>query len=196
MPELPDVELYVQALRDRVVGQPLEHIRIRNFFFVRTADPPPPAAEGKVVREVFRVGKRIVFGLDDDLFLVIHLMITGRFRWRKPGAKPPGKRGLAAFDFPDGTLLVTEEGTKKRASLHLVRGRDAVAALDPGGLEPLDADADAFRAALTAENHTLKRSLTDPRVFSGIGNAFSDEILHAARLSPFKQTTKLTDDEH
>lgn len=144
---------------------------------------------------VSRLGKRIVIGFESDLFFVIHLMITGRFRWRKRGTKPPGKRGLAAFTFPTGTLLVTEEGTKKRASLHVVRGKDALAAFDRGGLEPLDADLAAFRTALTRENHTLKRSLTDPRIFSGIGNAFSDEILHAARLSPFKHTAKLDDDE-
>ena len=185
----------MDALRSRLVGEPLERVLVRSFFFVRTPDPVPDAAVGKAVREVRRLGKRIILGFQGDLFFVFHLMITGRFRWRKRGTKPPGKRGLAAFDFPGGTLLVTEEGTKKRASLHVVRGEAALADFDRGGLEPLDADLDAFRAALTRGNHTLKRSLTDPRIFSGIGNAFSDEILHAARLSPFKVTGKISDEE-
>jgi formamidopyrimidine-DNA glycosylase len=195
MPELPDVTVYVEALGRHVVGKPLDKVRVRHFFFVRTVDPPPSAAEDRVVREVRRLGKRIVIGLDDDLFLVIHLMITGRLRWRKRGAGIPGKVGLAAFDFPDGTLLVTEQGSKKRASLHVVRGGAALAEHDRGGLEPLECEAPGFRAALLAGNHTLKRALTDPRYLSGIGNAYSDEILHRARLSPFKLTGRLSDAE-
>lgn len=195
MPELPDVELYVALLRERIVGQPLEAVRLKSPFLLRTFDPPLSAATGKTVRDVRRLGKRVVLALDDDLFLVVHLMIAGRFRWEKRGAKPAGKIGLAAFDFPNGTLLLTEASPKKRASLHLVRGADALAAHHAGGIEPLECDLEAFAAALTRESHTLKRVLTDPRVFSGIGNAYSDEILHAARLSPVKQTGKLTADE-
>jgi len=196
MPELPDVTVYVEALTDLVVGRRVEKVRLRSFFLVRTPEPPVSAAEGRTVREVRRLGKRIVFGLDDDLFLVFHLMIAGRFKWRKRGAGIPGRRGLAAFDFPHGTLLVTEMGTKKRASLHIVEGEAAVAEFDRGGTEPLAASATEFRAALVAGNHTLKRALTDPRILSGIGNAYSDEILHRARLSPFRRTGDLGDGEH
>jgi len=195
MPELPDVELYVELLRERIAGETLEAVRLKSPFLVRSFDPPISAAQGKVVRGVRRLGKRVVLALDDDLFLVFHLMIAGRFRWEKRGASPAGKIGLAAFDFPNGTLLLTEASQKKRASLHLVRGEGALEEHHKGGIEPLECDLDAFRAALTRENHTVKRVLTDPRVFSGIGNAYSDEILHAARLSPVKQTAKLDVDE-
>ena len=195
MPELPDVEVYVEHLRRRLVGQPLEHARVASAFLVRTFDPPLRAAESKHVRSVRRMGKRIVFALDDDLFLVLHLMIAGRLRWRERGAKVPGKLGLAAFDFPTGTLLLTEASPKKRASLYLVRGKAAVDALDPGGLEPLTATTAEFAAALRRENHTVKRSLTDPHLFSGIGNAYSDEILWRAHMSPVRLTSKMTDDE-
>ncbi|MCK6472981.1 MAG: formamidopyrimidine-DNA glycosylase [Planctomycetes bacterium] len=195
MPELPDVTLYLEALHPRVLTQPLEKVRLRSAFLVRTADPPVFACEGKRVLELRRVGKRIVFELEGELFLVLHLMIAGRLRWEKRGASAPGKIGLAAFDFPTGTLLLTEASTKKRASLHVVRGETALKALDPGGLEVLTASAAAFGQALRAGNHTLKRALTDPRIFSGIGNAYSDEILHAARLSPVQLTRKLSDAE-
>jgi formamidopyrimidine-DNA glycosylase len=195
VPELPDVEVYVEHLRRRAVGQPLEHARIASAFLVRSFDPPIRAAEGKHVRSVRRMGKRIVFELDDDLFLVLHLMIAGRLRWWERGAKVPGKLGLAAFDFPAGTLLLTEASPKKRASLHLVRGKAAVDALDPGGVEPLTATTAEFAEALRRENHTVKRSLTDPHLLSGIGNAYSDEILWRARMSPVRLTSKLTDEE-
>jgi formamidopyrimidine-DNA glycosylase len=195
MPELPDVELYVELLRERLVGHLLEAVRLKSPFLLRSVDPPISAAVGKRVVGVRRLGKRVVLELEDELFLVIHLMIAGRFRWEKRGAKPAGKIGLAAFDFEHGTLLLTEASQKKRASLHLVRGAAALAEHHAGGIEPLECDLDAFAAALTRESHTLKRVLTDPRVFSGIGNAYSDEILHAARLSPVKQTGKLSADE-
>ena len=195
MPELPDVELYVALLRERIVGQPLEAVRLRSPFVLRSVDPPISSAVGKIVRGVQRLGKRVVLDLGDELHLVVHLMIAGRFRWEKRGAKPTGKIGLAAFDFPNGTLLLTEASPKKRASLHLVRGAAALAAHHAGGIEPLECDLDAFTAALVRESRTVKRALTDPRVLSGIGNAYSDEILHAARLSPVKQTGKLTADE-
>ena len=195
MPELPDVEVYVELLRERLVGQVLEAVRVKSLFVVRSVDPPISAVVGKRVRDVRRLGKRVVFVFEDDLFLVVHLMIAGRFRWAKRGASTAGKIGLAAFDFADGTLLLTEASQKKRASLHLVRGEAAVAAHHAGGIEPLECDLAAFTAALTRENHTLKRVLTDPHVFSGIGNAYSDEILHAARLSPVKQTGKLSGEE-
>jgi len=195
MPELPDVVTYIEALRPRVVGQPLQRVRLFSPFVLRSVDPPISEAEGKEVRGVRRLGKRIVLGLAGDLYLIVHLMIAGRFRWERRGAKAPGKIGLAAFDFPTGTLLVTEASPTKRAALHLVRGAAALAGHDPGGLEVLEADEAAFGAALRAENHTLKRALTDPRLFSGIGNAYSDEILHAARLSPVKQTGTLSNDE-
>ncbi len=195
MPELPDVELYVEHLRRRIAGEKLLAVRLRSPFVLRTVQPRPAEALGKTVRDVRRMGKRIVLALEDDLFLVLHLMIAGRLQWRPPGAKPPGRLGLAAFDFNSGTLLFTEAATKKRASLHVVRGAEALAALDPGGLEPLGSSPDGFRAALLRENHTLKRALTDPHLFSGIGNAYSDEILHRARLSPVKTTRALGDEE-
>ncbi len=195
MPELPDIELYLSALASRVVGEPLERARVPSISLLRSVDPPLSAAEGRRVTGLRRLGKRVVFDMEDDLFLVFHLMISGRFQWKKAGAKPPGRRGHAAFDFPKGTLLLTEAGTKKRASLHVVRGEPGLAELDPGGLEVLACTLDAFREALTRESHTLKRTLTDPRLFSGIGNAYSDEILHRARLSPVKLTRRLEDDE-
>ena len=191
MPELPDVSVYVEALQKRLLGQPLLKVRLTSPFVLRTFDPPPAELEGKRVRNIRRLGKRIVFEFDGELFLIVHLMIAGRFRWLAPGAKVPGKLGLAALDFPNGTLVLTEAGSKKRASMHIVRGAEAVRAHDPGGIEPLDATLDEFAAALTRERHTLKRTLTDPHVFSGIGNAYSDEILHRARLSPVQLTTNL-----
>ena len=193
MPELPDVELYVEHLRRRVVGGSLRGVRVRSPFVVRTVDPPLREAASRAVREVRRLGKRIVFALDGDLFLAVHLMIAGRFRWRPPGAGIPGRLGLAAFDFDAGTLLLTEASTRKRAAIHLVRGEPALQALDRGGLEVLTATAAEFRAALRREPHTLKRALTDPRLFSGIGNAYSDEILHRARLSPLRLTSHIDD---
>ena len=195
MPELPDVEIYVEHLRRRVLGEPLEHARVASPFLVRSFDPPLREAEGKRVLGIRRMGKRIVFGLEGDLHLVLHLMIAGRLRWKPPGAKVPGKLGLAAFDFPTGTLLLTEASTKKRASLYLVRGDDALLALDPGGLEPIGSTLRAFAEALRRENHTVKRSLTDPRILSGIGNAYSDEILWRARMSPVRLTSAMSDEE-
>jgi formamidopyrimidine-DNA glycosylase len=195
MPELPDIAVYVEALAARTAGAVLERVRLANPFLLRSVLPPIKEAEGKRVQEVRRVGKRIAFALDDDLFLVLHLMISGRLRWREAGAKIPGKVGMAALDFSTGSLLFTEAGTKKRAWLRLVRGEAELRAHDPGGVEVLEADLRRFRAALTAENHTVKRALTDPRLFSGIGNAYSDEILHRARLSPVKLTQRLSDEE-
>ena len=195
MPELPDVTVYVEAIAQRIVDQPLVKLRLGNPFVLRTVDPSPSALAGKRVINVRRLGKRIVIELEDDLFIVIHLMIAGRFKWLAAGAKLPGKMGLAAFDFPNGTLLLTEAGSKRRASIHIVRGEESVRIHDPGGIEPLEISIDEFRAALTHERHTLKRTLTDPHVFSGIGNAYSDEILHRARLSPVQMTTNLADDE-
>jgi len=195
VPELPDIETYLHCLRPRILGEPLTRVRLASAFLLRTVDPPLSATEGKRVAGLGRLGKRIVISLEEELHLVLHLMVAGRLRWGVPGAAPPRKLGLAALDFPQGSLLLTEAGSKKRASLHLVRGRDALAAHDPGGLEPLEADLAAFGAALTRESHTLKRALTDPRLLSGIGNAYSDEILHRARLSPFKLTQKLDDEE-
>ena len=195
MPELPDITVYIEALQDRLLNQPLQKIRIASPFILRSFDPPIQAAEGKKVIGFDRIGKRIVFELEDELFMIFHLMIAGRFHWKKRGAPVPRKFGHAAFDFPPGSLLLTEMGTKKRASLHLVRGREGLAEHDPGGLEIFGAGLNAFRAALTGENHTLKRTMTDPHVFSGIGNAYSDEILHRARLSPIKQTQHLSDIE-
>jgi formamidopyrimidine-DNA glycosylase len=191
VPELPDVTVYLEALDRRVLGQTLRGVRLASPFVLRTFHPPLSAAAGQRVRALRRVGKRLVLELDGDLYLVIHLMIAGRLRWLDRGAKIPGKVGLAAFDFDSGTLVLTEAATKKRASIHLVRGIDAVRALDRGGIEPLESTLAQFRAALVSENHTLKRALTDPRLFSGIGNAYSDEILHRARLSPAQLTTKL-----
>jgi formamidopyrimidine-DNA glycosylase len=195
MPELPDIVVYLERLAPRVQNQVLESVSLASPFLLRTVDPPIFDAEGRQVQELLRIGKRIVFAFDADLFLVLHLMIAGRLHWKPRGAKVPGKVGLAAFTFPTGTVILTEAGTKKRASLHLVKGRAALDALNPGGLEVLDADLPAFRARLVLENHTLKRALTDPHLFSGIGNAYSDEILHAARLSPLALIRKLSDAE-
>jgi formamidopyrimidine-DNA glycosylase len=195
MPELPDIETYVEALRPRIAGQPLEGVRLLSPFLLRSVDPPLSVIAGRTIDDLRRMGKRIVFTLQGDLYLILHLMIAGRLRWERRGARPPGRIGLAAFDFPGGSLLLTEASKKKRASLYLVSGAAALAGHDPGGLEVLEASADEFRAALQRENHTLKRALTDPHLFSGIGNAYSDEILHAARLSPVKLTSKLDDDE-
>ncbi|HET7340662.1 MAG TPA: DNA-formamidopyrimidine glycosylase family protein [Methylomirabilota bacterium] len=195
MPELPDVTVYLEALERRIAGATLQRVRLLTPFLLRSVDPPLSATIGKRVVGLRRLGKRLVIALEHELFLVLHLMIAGRLHWRPAGARPPGKIGLAAFDFSTGTLLMTEAGTKRRASLEVVRGEAALRALDPGGIEALDADLAAFTAALVAENHTLKRTLTDPRVFSGIGNAYSDEILHRARLSPVKQTQALGDAE-
>lgn len=192
MPELPDIVVYIEALEQRILGEPLDEIRIASPFLLRTAEPPIQAAEGKRVRELRRIGKRIAIGLDSDLWLVFHLMIAGRLHWRNPGAKlPGGRRGLAGFDFPNGTLILTEAGSKNRASLRLFQGGEPLRSQDPGGLEVFECELDAFSRALTSANHTLKRSLTDPRLFSGIGNAYSDEILHRARLSPVKLTKNL-----
>ncbi|HJR62361.1 MAG TPA: DNA-formamidopyrimidine glycosylase family protein [Gemmatimonadaceae bacterium] len=195
MPELPDITVYLECLARRIVGQRIEHIRIANPFLLRTVSPPPSAVEGRMVTALRRIGKRIVIGVEGDVFIVIHLMIAGRLRWRARGAKLAGKLSLAAFDFPSGTLLLTEAGSKKRASIHIVDGDDSLAEFDRGGLEVLDADLPAFAARLTSANHTLKRALTDPRLFSGIGNAYSDEILHRARLSPLALTARLDEEE-
>jgi formamidopyrimidine-DNA glycosylase len=195
MPELPDVTVYIEALNERVLNQTIQKIRVGSPFVLRSFDPPIRAAEGRKILALRRIGKRIVFELEDELFLVVHLMIAGRFHWKPKGARIARKYGQAAFDFPSGTLLLTEAGTKKRASMHLVHGVAALQEHDPGGLEVLDASIDSFREALTRENHTLKRTLTDPHVFSGIGNAYSDEILHRARLSPIGMTQRMTDAE-
>jgi formamidopyrimidine-DNA glycosylase len=195
VPELPDIELYLAALRPRIQDQPLTRVRLASAFFLRSVEVPLAALEGRRVLDLRRMGKRIVLGFDDDLFAVLHLMIAGRLRWLKPGAPIPGKIGLAAFDFPDGSLIVTESGSRKRASLHVLKGEPAVVALDPGGLEVLDAPFDSFAAALRRENHTIKRALTDPHVLSGIGNAYSDEILHAAQMSPMVLTHSLSDEQ-
>ncbi len=195
MPELPDVALYVERLEPRVLGATLERVRVASPFLLRSVEPPLAAAFGRQVVELRRVGKRIAFGLDGGLFLVLHLMIAGRLRWRPAGAGIPGRNGLAAWDFSTGTLLLTEASSKRRAALVVVQGAAALAALDPGGLEVLQSDLAGFRAALARETHTLKRALTDPTLFSGIGNAYSDEILHRARLSPFKRTTDLDAEE-
>ena len=195
MPELPDIVVYIEALEPRILNQPLERVRLASPFLLRTASPPLPAVEGKSVRELRRVGKRIAIGLQDDLWLVLHLMIAGRLHWSKPGVKLTPKRALAAMDFPQGSLLLTEAGSRRRASLHVVQGQEGWRELDPGGLEPLTADLESFAAQLTSANHTLKRALTDPRLFSGIGNAYSDEILHRAQLSPVALTQRLSGDE-
>ena len=195
MPELPDITVYIEALDRCIAGKVLQKVRLASPFLLRTVDPPIADVEGSRVHDLRRIGKRIAIGLDGDVWLVLHLMIAGRLHWRDAGAKIGGKRDLAAFDFDDGTLTLTEAGSKKRAALHLVRGEAGLAAMDPGGLEVLEADLAAFRAALTAGNHTLKRSLTDPKLFSGIGNAYSDEILHRARLSPVAMSRKLSDEE-
>ncbi|MFL6194849.1 MAG: Fpg/Nei family DNA glycosylase [Thermoanaerobaculia bacterium] len=195
MPELPDVEVYLEALRPRIVGQPLEGMRFASPFLLRTVEPEPHRFTGRRVEGVGRMGKRIVIAFEGGLFAVLHLMVTGRLHWKPRGAKVQGKIGLAAFDFPTGTLSLTEAGSKKRAALHLVEGEDALATFDPGGLEVLEADLEAFRDALASENHTLKRALTDPHLLSGIGNSYSDEILHRARLSPFLLTRNLSPEQ-
>ena len=195
MPELPDIALYLDALAARVVGKPLERLRIASPFLLRTADPPVADLVGRAIRDVRRLGKRIVLALEDDYFVVLHLMIAGRLHWKPAGAPIPRRAGLAAFDFPNGTLLLTEAGTKHRASLHILRGAAALAAHDPGGLDVLAATLEQFQSALTRESHTLKRALTDPHLLDGIGNAYSDEILHAARLSPLRLTGQITPEE-
>ena len=195
MPELPDISAYITALEPRIVGQPLQHVRIASAFLLRTAQPPLASAEGRRVREVRRIGKRIAIGLDGDLWLALHLMIAGRLHWRAPQAKLAGRQTLAAFDFPAGSLVLTEAGAKRRASLHVLSGEENLRSLDAGGIDVLSSDLDLFRTTLTAENHTLKRALTDPRLLSGIGNAYSDEILHAAQLSPLTLTQKLQPQE-
>ena len=191
MPELPDLLLYTRALHARVVGQPLLRVRLASPFLLRSVEPPLDAFEGETLEDVQLLGKRLVFAFPGERWLVLHLMIAGRLHWKDAGAKIPGKVGLAAFDFPTGTVTLTEAGSKRRASLHALRGRDALAAMDPGGIDVLAADRDTFASVLTRERHTLKRTLTDPRLFSGIGNAYSDEILHAAQLSPMRQTHQL-----
>ncbi len=196
MPELPDIVVYIEALERRILGRPIEKIDIRNPFVLRTASPPIVAAQGRCVADLRRIGKRIVLGLDGGLFVVIHLMIAGRLRWRAPGTKPVGgKLTQAAFHFPHGILFLTEAGTKHRASIHLVQGEDGLQPFERGGLEVLEATIDAFASSLRAENHTLKRALTDPTLFSGIGNAYSDEILHRARLSPLTLTGRISDSD-
>ena len=194
MPELPDVIVYIEALTPRIVGQPLQRVNLLSPFVLRSVDPPIASVNGRIVRRLRRIGKRIVLAFDDDLFLVLHLMIAGRLRWREPGRKPGmgPKLILATLEFPDGTLFFTEASSKKRASMQLIVGEEALTGIDRGGLEPLDATVDEFREALTRENHTVKRALTDPRLFSGIGNAYSDEILHAARMSPLKLTQSMS----
>ena len=195
MPELPDISAYISALEARVLGQRLEHVRLGSVFLLRTAEPALSAAEGRTVAALRRVGKRIAIGVEDNIWLVLHLMIAGRLHWKDAGAKPPGRSALVAFAFTSGTLTLTEAGSKHRASLHVVRDEDGLAAMDPGGAEIFETDVEGFRRALSLENHTLKRALTDPRTVSGVGNAYSDEILHAARLSPLAQTQKLKDEE-
>ncbi len=194
MPELPDLTLYLAALSPRILGQPLEHISIRSPFVLRSVDPPPTSVNAKRVTGLRRMGKRVVMALEDDLFVVIHLMIAGRFRWREAGAKPGGKLVLATFEFPSGSLQLTEAGTKRRASVHLVSGEAGLDQFRRGGLEVLESDLASFAERLTSENHTVKRALTDPRLFSGIGNAYSDEILHRARMSPLALTSRLSDE--
>jgi formamidopyrimidine-DNA glycosylase len=195
VPELPDISAYITALEPRIVGQRLERVRIAGPFLLRTVQPPIADVEDKAVREIRRVGKRIAIGMENDLWLVLHLMIAGRLHWRPLGAKLGGRQNLAAFDFSNGSLTLTEAGSKRRASLHIVRAEDGLRAMDPGGIDVFASDLPSFRAALTSENRTLKRALTDPRLVSGIGNAYSDEILHAAQLSPITLTHKLNEDE-
>jgi formamidopyrimidine-DNA glycosylase len=191
MPELPDIAAYISALEPRIVAQPLERVRLASTFLLRTAQPPVTNVEGRVVRELRRIGKRIAIGVEGDLWLVLHLMIAGRLHWRPPEAKLAGRQSLAAFDFPSGSLVLTEAGTKHRASLYVLTGEEGLRSVDPGGIDIFTSDLSSFRNALTAENRTLKRALTDPRIVSGIGNAYSDEILHAAQLSPITLTRKL-----
>lgn len=195
MPELPDITAYITALEERIVGQTLERVRLGSVFLLRTVDPPLSAAEGRVVRKLRRIGKRIAFGVEGEIWLVLHLMIAGRLHWKAPDAKLAGKNALASFDFPNGSLVLTEAGSKRRASLYVVRGEEALRSMDPGGVEIFETDLNGFRAALNAENRTLKRALTDPRLISGVGNAYSDEILHAAQLSPITLTQKLKPEE-
>ena len=195
MPELPDIAAYLWALESRILGEPLEYLRIASAFLLRTVDPPPSSVEGHTVRSLRRIGKRIAIGFDNDIWLVLHLMIAGRLHWRPVAAKLSGRHQLAAFDFPHGSLVLTEAGSKRRASLHLVRGEQGLYALDPGGADVFSMDLKAFRELLRAENRTLKRALTDPRILSGIGNAYSDEILHAAQLSPVALTHKLSPEQ-
>ena len=195
MPELPDIAAYLHALEPRILGQPLQQVRLASVFLLRTVDPPLATTEGRTVTALRRVGKRIAIGVEGDLWLVLHLMIAGRLHWKPPQAKLAGRNAQAAFDFPTGSLTLTEAGSKRRASLHVVRGEQGLYTIDPGGVEVFSTDLAGFRAALTAENRTLKRALTDPRLVSGIGNAYSDEILHAAHLSPVTLTHKLTDEE-
>jgi formamidopyrimidine-DNA glycosylase len=195
MPELPDILTYIAALEPRIVGRPLQHVRLQSAFLLRTSQPPLSDAEARTVRELRRIGKRIAIGLDNDLWLVLHLMIAGRLHWRVPAAKLASRNNLAAFDFSHGSLVLTEAGTKHRASLHVVSGEEGLRSLDPGGIEIFSSDPDSFRTALMLENRTLKRALTDPRVVSGIGNTYSDEILHAAELSPIMLTHNLKPDD-
>jgi len=195
MPELPDIEAYIHALEPRVMAQPIQQIRLASPFLLRTAEPSLTNLEGRIVRELRRIGKRIAIGVEGDLWLVLHLMIAGRLHWRAPGAKLAGRQSLAALDFSHGSLVLTEAGTKHRASLHVLAGEQALQSIDPGGIGVLSSNLNSFRDALTAENRTLKRALTDPRILSGIGNAYSDEILHAAQLSPIALTQKLKPDE-
>jgi formamidopyrimidine-DNA glycosylase len=195
MPELPDISAYITALDPRIVGQPILRVRIASPFLLRTVEPPLTEVEGRTVRELRRIGKRIAIGVENDLWLVLHLMIAGRLHWRKRETKLGGRQNLAAFDFPEGTLLLTEAGSRRRASLQVLRGEDGLHSVDPGGIEILSSDLENFRLALSSENRTLKRALTDPRLVSGVGNAYSDEILHAAQLSPIAHTQKLKKDE-
>jgi formamidopyrimidine-DNA glycosylase len=195
MPELPDISAYISALEARIVGQPIVRVRLASPFLLRTVQPPIASVEGRIVRELRRVGKRIAIGVEGDLWLVLHLMIAGRLHWRAPDARLSGRQNLAAFDFPNGSLVLTEAGSKRRASLHVITGEEGLRSIDPGGIEIFASDLNSFREALTAENRTLKRALTDPRLLSGIGNAYSDEILHAAQLSPIALTHKLNPQE-
>jgi formamidopyrimidine-DNA glycosylase len=195
MPELPDVAAYIGALESRIVGQPIEQIRLASPFLLRTVQPPVASVEGHVVREIRRIGKRIVIGFDNDLWLALHLMIAGRLHWRDAGAKLAGRQTLAAFDFPNGSLVLTEAGSKRRASLHVLAGEESLQSIDAGGIDVFSSGLNLFRETLTAENHTLKRALTDPRLLSGIGNAYSDEILHAAQLSPLTLTQRMKPEE-
>jgi len=195
MPELPDIAAYISALETRILAQPIERVRFASVFLLRTAEPPVKDVEGRIVRELRRIGKRIAIGVEGDLWLVLHLMIAGRLHWSPAQAKLSGRRNLAAFDFPNGSLVITEAGSKRRASLHIVTGEEGLRSLDPGGIEIFTSNLASFQAALTAENRTLKRALTDPRIVSGIGNAYSDEILHAAQLSPVTLTRKLEPNE-
>ena len=195
MPELPDISAYIAALEERILGQLLEHVRLASVFLLRTVDPPIASVEGRSVEAIRRIGKRIAIGVEGNLWLVLHLMIAGRLHWKAPHAKLAGRNALAAFDFPMGSLVLTEAGSKRRASLYVVRGEEGLRDLDPGGVEIFSTDRDGFRAALILENRTLKRALTDPRLISGVGNAYSDEILHSAQLSPIALTHKLQPDE-